>query len=462
VEVVVSAEFLKARQTKYAAYAATYILVVIAIIATANVLANRYDKSYDATANKRYSLSEQTAKIVKGLKQDATITYFDQPRGFQAARDQLDLYSNLSPKVHVKYVDADKENMLARQAGIKNYGTAIVQIGANKQEAKGLNEEGITGAFIRNLKNTTRTVCFVTGSGEHQIDDSNRNGYSQFKELLGKDEYVAKSINLLQKAEIPGDCTVLVIAGPSGDYQQPEVDAIKKFVEDGGRALFLLDPPLKMGRSEIADNDALTSVLKDWGVTVDKDLILDMNPIGQLAGLGPQVALVTSYDSHPIVSEMKGTATGFPLSRSVDVKNGSKTTVQKLFGSSESSLATDKLNSPEVNPNDPKNKKGPMTIAAAGTYNTGKENSQGRFVVIGSSAWAANSFLKFNGNRDLALNAMNWLSSDEDLISIRPKEPEDRRITLTRAQMNWVRLTSQFLLPLVVVFAGVSVWWRRR
>jgi ABC-type uncharacterized transport system involved in gliding motility auxiliary subunit len=217
-----------------------------------------------------------------------------------------------------------------------------------------------------------------------------------------------------------------------------------------------------MGRSEIADNDALTGVLQSWGVTVDKDLILDMNPIGQLAGLGPQVALVTNYDVHPIVSEMKGTATGFPLSRSIDVKSGAKTTVQKLFGSSESSLATEKLDSPSVNPSDPKNKKGPMTIAAAGSYNTGKENSQGRFVVIGSSAWAANSFINFNGNRDLALNAMNWLSSDEDLISIRPKEPEDRRITLTRAQMNWVRLTSQFLLPLIVVFAGVSVWWRRR
>jgi len=280
--------------------------------------------------------------------------------------------------------------------------------------------------------------------------------------LLGKDEYVAKSIDLLQKAEVPPDCTVLVVAGPTGDYQQPEVDAIKKYVEAGGRALLMLDPPLKMGRSEIADNDALAAVLKEWGVTLDKDLILDMNPIGQLAGLGPQVALVTSYDSHPIVSEMKGTATGFPLSRSVDVKNGSKTTVQKLFGSSESSLATEKLNSPEVNPNDPKNKKGPLTIAAAGTYSTGKENSQGRFVVIGGSAWAANNFLRFNGNRDLALNTMNWLSSDEDLISIRPKEPEDRRITMTRAQLSWVRMTSQFLLPLLVVFAGVSVWWRRR
>ncbi len=457
-----SNQFLQARQTRYAAYAATYIAVVLAIIATANVLANRYDKSFDATSNKRYSLSDQTVKIVKGLKQDATITYYDQASRFSSAKDQLDLYANLSHKVHVEYVDPDKKPQLAREAGIKNYGTAIVQVGANKQEAKGLNEEGITGAFIRDLKNTTRTVCFVTGSGEHQIDDSSRSGYSQFKELLGKDEYAAKSINLLQKAEIPSDCTVLVVGGPSGDYQQPQVDAIKKFVEDGGRALFMLDPPLKMGRSEIADNDALTSVLKDWGVTVDKDLILDMNPIGQLAGLGPQVALVTSYDSHPIVSEMKGTATGFPLSRSIDVKSGSKTTVQKLFGSSESSLATEKLNSPEVNPNDPRNKKGPMTIAAAGTYNTGRENSQGRFVVIGSSAWAANSFIRFNGNRDLALNAMNWLSSDEDLISIRPKEPEDRRITLTRAQMSWVRITSQFLLPLIVVFAGVSVWWRRR
>jgi len=455
-------QFLKARQTKYAAYAGTYIAVVLAILATANVLANRYDKSFDATSNKRYSLSDQTVKIVKGLKQDATITYFDGPRGFAPAKDQLDLYSNLSPKVHVKYVDPDKDPMAARAAGFKNNGTAIVQVGLNKNEAKSVTEEEITGALIRDLKNTTRTVCFVTGSGEHQIDDSGRNGYSRFKDLLGKDNYAAKSIDLLQKAEVPGECTVLVVAGPRGDYQQPAVDAIKKFVEDGGRALFLLDPPLKMGRSEIADNDALAGVLQDWGVTTDKDLILDLNPIGQLFGLGPQVALVSSYDSHPIVKEMKGITTGFPLSRSIDVKSGPKTTVQKLFSSSDSSLATNKLNSPSVDPRDPKNKKGPMTVAAAGTYNTGKENSQGRFVVIGSSDWAANGFINFNGNRDLALNAMNWLSSDEDLISIRPKEPEDRRITMTNAQFRWVLISSQFILPLIVIFAGVSVWWRRR
>src|SRR5438132_1386994 len=183
-----ASQWLKARQTKFAAYAATYVLVVIAVIVVVNVLADRYNKSYDSTSNKRYSLSEQTAKIVKGLKQDATITYYDQSTRFQPAKDQLEQYANLSPKVHVDYVDVDKKPQLAREAGIKNYGTTIVQIGAKKEEAKSLTEEGITGAFIRNLKNTTRTVCFVTGSGEHQIDDSERGGYSRLKDLLSKDD----------------------------------------------------------------------------------------------------------------------------------------------------------------------------------------------------------------------------------------------------------------------------------
>jgi ABC-type uncharacterized transport system involved in gliding motility auxiliary subunit len=251
-----ASQWLKARQTKFAAYAATYVLVVIAVIVVVNVLADRYNKSYDATANKRYSLSEQTAKIVKGLKQDATITYFNQSTRFRDGKDLLEEYKNLSPKVKVEYVDPDKDPQRARAAGVRNFGTAIVQIGDKKDEAKSMTEEGITGAFIRDLKSNSRTVCFVTGSGEHQIDDSDREGFSQFKQLLSKDDYETKAIDLLQKPEVPSDCTTLVVAGPTRNYVQPEVDALKKYVEDGGRALFMLDPPLKMGHSDIADNDA--------------------------------------------------------------------------------------------------------------------------------------------------------------------------------------------------------------
>jgi ABC-type uncharacterized transport system involved in gliding motility auxiliary subunit len=457
-----ASQWLKARQTKYGAYAAIYILVVLAIVVVANVLADRFNKSYDTTSNKRYSLSDQTKKIVTGLKQNANITYFNQSTRFQQGKDLLDQYANLSPKVHVDYVDSDKNPELARAAGVREFGTAVVQIGDKKETAKSMTEEGITGAFIRDLKGTTRTVCFAGGSGEHAIDDTERDGFSQFKDLVSKDEYQARAIDLLQKAEVPADCTTLVIAGPTHDYLQPQVDAIKSYVENGGRAFFMFDPPVQFGRSQVATNDALTNLLQSWGVTLDKDIILDLNPMGQLAGLGPQVALVTTYSGQPIVSQMRGSAVGFPLSRSMQIKNADKTSVEKLFDSSSSSLATYNLSSPEVSVADPNNRKGPLTIAAAGTYNTGKQNSQGRFVVTGSSSWAANRFLGFNGNSDLALNALNWLASDEDLISIRPKQQEDRHVTMTRAQLILVRAISQFVLPLMVVIAGTLVWWKRR
>jgi ABC-type uncharacterized transport system involved in gliding motility auxiliary subunit len=455
-------QWLKARQTKYAAYATVYILVVVAVVVVLNLLANRYNKSLDTTANKRYSLSEQTSKIVKGLKQNATITYFNQSTRFHDGKDLLDEYANLSPKIRIEYIDPDKSPQQAREAGIRDFGTAVVEIGGKKEIAKSMTEDGITGAFILVLKGSTRTVCFVTGSGEHQVDDSDRDGLSRFKDLLSKDGYQSKAIDLLQKAEIPGDCTTVVTAGPTRNYEQPEVDAIKKYVEGGGRVFLMLDPPLQAGRTEIASNDALTNLVQSWGVTLNKDLILDLNPIGQLAGLGPQVALVTSYSSQPIVSSMKGTAVGFPLARSLGLKDSARTRVEKLFDSSNTSLATSNLSSSSVNIDDPKNKKGPLTLAAAGSYDTGKQNSQGRFVVAGSSSWVANRFIGFNGNADLALNAVNWLSSDEDLISIRPKEQDDRRITMTRAQLNTVRMTSQFALPLVVVIAGILMWWKRR
>ena len=455
-------EWVKTRQTKYAAYATTYIIIVLAVLVVANFLANRYNKSFDATANKRYSLSDQTKKIARDLKQDVTIQYFDKPSGMPAGKDLLERYAMLSPKIHIEYVDYMKKPQLARAANVTREGEAIVSNGVKMEEAKTFDEEGITGAMIRMLKGGARTVCVVSGSGEHRLEDTGAEGMSEFQTAVQKDNYKVKSVSLLEKAEVPADCTALVIAGPSGDYVQPQVDAIKKYVEGGGRALIMLDPPLKVGRREIGDNDALLNLLQSWGVTADKDLILDENPVNQLVGVGPETPLVTSYESHPIVNDLTGTATGFPISRSLQSKNGDKTTVTKLFSTSKNSFATTTLNAPEIRIDPNKDKQGPFTLAAAGTYNTGKENSQGRFVVVGNSRWAANNFIRFNGNRNLLLNMLNWLSSDEDLISIRPKEPEDRRINLTQAQFRMLLAVSQFMLPLIVIIGGVMVWWKRR
>jgi ABC-type uncharacterized transport system involved in gliding motility auxiliary subunit len=478
-------EWLKARQTRYGAYLLTYLVIIIAVLAATNWLANRHNKSYDSTSNKRFSLSEQTAKVVKGLNRDVTITYFDKSTEFGRARDLLDRYGNLSTKLRVVYVDPDKKPQLAK--GVRTYGTIFIDSGLRKEEAKSLTEEDVTGALIRSLKSGERNVCFVSGSGEHSLDDTGRTGYSSAKESLEKNNYKTRTISLLQsgaattpepvklgqppaplaanaaKPQIPSDCTVLVVAGPKYDYTQPAVDAIKTYVENGGRILFLLDPPLKLGREETAANAALTGVIQTWGVTLNKDLALDTSGVGQLFNLGPEVPLVTSYESQPIVRDLKEVATAFPLSRTLEVKSSDKGTAEKLFATSDNSFATTKINSAEIRIDPKTDKKGPLTLAAAGTYNgSGDKSKEGRFVVVGSSNWVVNNIVRFNGNRDLFLNMINWLSSDEDLISIRPKDPEDRRLNISQRQMNTLFYSSMIFLPLIVVASGFAVWWRRR
>ncbi len=454
--------WMQARQTKFAAYTAVYVLIVFAVIGVINFLANRYNKTADLTANKQFTLSDQTLKVVKDLKGDVTITYWDAPTRFQAARDLLDRYHNLSPKVDVKYEDTDKNRTRAIAAGVKQLGTIFVDTNGKHEEAKMLSEEDVTGALVRALKGGARTACFVLGSGEHSTDDMDRTGYSGAKQLVEANNYKTQTIKLLEKPEVPMECTIVVVGGPAHDYIQPEVDALKKYVEGGGHALILLDPPLMFAKQEIDENKSLTDVLISWGVTPDQDLVLDTSGVGQVFGMGPEIPLVTTYSQQAIVRTMKDVPSGFPIARSLTIKNGDKTMVEKLFETSDSSFATMNLKSADIRPS-PTDKKGPLTLGAAGTYTSGAAGAgPGRFVVVGSSRWIDNSFLRFNGNRDLFLNMMNWLSSDEDLISIRPKEPEDRRLSLTARQMALVFYASVLAIPLLIIAAGFGVWWRRR
>ena len=210
--------WLKARQTKFALYATVYTLIVIGVVATVNFLANRYNKSYDATKSKKFTLSDQTEKIAKNLKQDVKITYWDKATAFTGAHDLLDRYKNLSSKIDVQYEDVDKKKTAAIAAGVKSYGTIFVNVGDKHEEAKSLTEEEITGAMVRAMKGGARMACFVLGSGEHSIADTDREGYSGLKELLEKNNYKTDTVKLLEKPEIPQTCTVLVVGGPKRDY----------------------------------------------------------------------------------------------------------------------------------------------------------------------------------------------------------------------------------------------------
>ncbi|HMD71705.1 MAG TPA: GldG family protein [Bryobacteraceae bacterium] len=470
------------RRGEYTLYAAAYILVVLGVLVFANVLANRYDKFLDFTKNKQFSLSEQTAKIVKGLKQDVTFTYFGREDSFRGSRDLLDRYSDLSPRLHVRYMDPDKKPQPAKAAGYRPDSPVIVDSGARREGAKSVTEEEVTGALIRSLKTAERNVCFVSGFGEHSIDDSDHGGFSYLKQLLEHDNYKSRAVTLKPAAteagksfavgqavpaaavEVPKDCTVLVAGGPQESYPPPVADAIRNFVENGGSAVIMLDTVVRLGRQEpAAENPDLVNVLAGWGVAAGKDLVLEGSPIGRVFGFGPEIPVVMQYETHQITQPLTRVMTAFPLARSLDIKGGGKATVDKLLQTSEDSVAIAALSDirPDGTPDPNKVKRGPFTLAAAGTVSGA---AKGRFVVAGTSEWAINSLVGSGrlGNGDLFMNSIDWLSQDLDLISIRPKTTDDQPFSITTPRLATLFYLTWFVFPLGVVGFGLATWWKRR
>ena len=184
--------------------------------------------------------------------------------------------------------------------------------------------------------------------------------------------------------------------------------------------------------------------------------------MGQLFGFGPEIPLVRSYESQPIVNDLKDSWTGFPVSRSLEVKNGDKTSVSKLFSTTDAAIATTKLSSNAVNPSDPAIRKVLSCWARPARTTMASRTITADLWLSAAPAFLPTACSRFQANRDLALNILNWLSSDEDLISIRPKEPEDRRLNVTQRQMTLFAYTDFLAIPLLIIVGGVAIFLKRR
>jgi gliding motility-associatede transport system auxiliary component len=455
----------KGRRVLEGANLVVYTAVVVAIIVVANVFLNRYyTKRWDLTPTKKFSLSPQTQKILKGLDRDVTIYDFEQAGGSRSNRDQLDNYGAASKRVTVRYVDADREPALSRQFDVHKYGTVIVASGDRHFQAQSVDEEGVTNALVRLLKGQ-KAAYFVQGHGERDLDSSERGGYSELKKAFENENYQVKTLVLLQNLKIPPDCALLVIAGPRNDYLQQEVDALEGYLIDGGRLLFMADAGTELPN--------LSKLLANWNVTLRNDLVIDENPVAQMAGAEPSMPLILKYGQSPIVQPIARTATLFPLTRSFLIGKEYKTGVvdESLCETTEASFGVadfnPKMQSVSFRPD--KDYKGPLIVAVSGTLNVqgpteagGQKKPEGRFVALGTSSIAVNAYLGFGANRDLLMNSANWLAAEEDLISIRPKPPENQRLELNAQQMNRILYLGVFGIPVLIILMGVSVWWGRR
>jgi ABC-type uncharacterized transport system involved in gliding motility auxiliary subunit len=208
-------------------------------------------------------------------------------------------------------------------------------------------------------------------------------------------------------------------------------------------------------------------------------VVVDISGMGRLLGTDETVPVAVNYPTHPIVQGMD-LLTAFPLARSVTPVTGGVNSrfAQTFVETSPKSWAETDMKTMLTGGKitfdaDKGDKRGPIPIAAAasapvaaapGASTPADESArpEARVVVFGDSDFASNLALGISGNRDLFMNAVNWLAQQENLIAIRPKEADDRRVTMTANQQLRVMILALFLVPLVVFGSGVFAWWRRR
>jgi ABC-type uncharacterized transport system involved in gliding motility auxiliary subunit len=467
------------RQLRYGTNTLVLSLVVLGILGALNYLVVRHSKRFDLTKNKRYSLSDQTKKVLGGLKQDVTVYYFQRKAEMPAGQDRMKEYTTASPRLKVQFVDPVANPARAQALDVRGpWPTLVLEMGDKREKATNDSEQDVTNALIKITRSGKKTVCFAEGEGERDIEDSGDRGLSALKTALGKSQYETKKVVLLREKTVPADCTVLVVAGPEKDLLPQAIDAIRTYVKGGGKLLAMVEPEMK----EHYPN--LVALLKEWNIEAGNDIVVDVSGMGQLFGTGPITPLASHYDSHDITRDFR-VMTAFHTARSMKAGTASTpgVTAQNLLETSAASWAESDLTLKEpIELNEPNDKKGPVQLGAVATVKIAEASpspspspaaspspeagesakAEGRVAAFGDADFASNALLGFQGNQDFALNTVAWLAQDVDLISIRPREPDDQRMFMTEQQRQNVAWLSLVLLPGLFVVLGVSNWWRRR
>lgn len=441
--------------------AGTFISVVstIGIIVAINYLLFRTDVRFDVTQGKLHTVSAQTIRVLNSVEDEIEITGFFKETGVDRSgfQDLSKEYSRRNDNIKVNLINPDKEPGIAKKYGVNEYGSVVVSRGDKVVKLRltdpitgGIpknSEEEISNAILKLTRESQKTLYILSGNGQRDMGNSvDAEGLGLLRKTILDEGYNVREFLLLRGEELPIKNSVLFVAAPKQAFSLSEIQYIKSYLNSGGRAIFLIEP--RSGKE-------LASILDSYGFELADDIVID--PSSKLEGGGDIAPIVSDYPYHEITEDFRF-ATIFPYSRSLDAVNGSYTTTVLANTSEYSWSETDfELFDEGVAQKEGKDKSGPLGVAAIG-----ENGSNGRIAVFGSADFISNVFLEFSGNRDFFLNTLNWVSGDENLISIRPKKSNAGNLTITSRQVDLIFIIIVVIIPAVILFSGLAVWWKRR
>lgn len=450
---------------------------------------DRFNKSWDVTAEGINTLSPESIKLVDQLKERKepvkVLAFFQDEMKKTQFRKALSLYEMQGGSFAVEYIDPQTDPTRAMAENITTVDTVIFKFGKQEARLTAFTEEKMSNALVRVMKEKEKTIYFTKGHGEPDLNSQEALGYAAAKQELESERFVVKDLNLLESTTIPEDADLLVIAGPKYDLQPSELAVLEQYLQSARPLMVLVDALTQVPN--------LNKLVESVGFRFQNDLLIIRPGDERAKVLGQNNAIVTDFDSFsPVTADFVkrgGVALMTANTRSIEIVNDNKLQLKPIglakssqiivkingvkteadlrsltedriaegsfdvFGVSSGKVGGDKVATSEAN-------KDSQADVKADTQGTAAKEL--RVFVGGSAQLASNLGAQRQENIDLFLNAINYLTQDEDFISIRPKDGDKSTLDLTTASSQFLLLFLAYVYPTSFLGAGVFYWMRRR
>ena len=441
-----------------------FTLLFLLVIGLLAYVGKNYNKRFDVTQSQRNSLSETLQTMLKKLDKPLNIIAYvpDDAVVRSSLKQLIDKYQVHHKDIDLEFVNPDLDPKRAQQDGIAYSGQLLLKYNGKRETINSVDEQNVLNVLQRLSREKARMVFFLEGHEEASPLEVKPNGISKLAEVLEKKGFDLQAHNILRTQSIPDNASFVVIAAPKKEYLEAEVELITQYVEAGGNLLWLHEP------GEVFGLDDLEQQL---GLELQLGTLLDANQdLQRMLGIQhPAAIAIIDYGPSELTKNLAA-HTLFPFATTVE-KDAAKDSTWK-YQPLLSTLITSWLESGDIQGNvkfdDEADKPGPLTMGMA----LSRENLKAinpdtkvipeqRVVVLGDSDFMRNNYIGQGSNLEFASNLFNWLSADDELLSIKTNVVAGTTLNLTKS--GRIALIVLWLgLPLALITFGTWRWLRRR
>jgi len=468
----------KKRVWKYGSYAVLMTLITLGIFVFIALLVRNVEWKVDMTQSHIYSLSQQTKDVLGKLKEEIKVSvFYIKNREDQRVDRLLNTYKKYSSHLKIEYID-----VLKNPERIKQYSDIYLDaqydanpvsvvfespkrvkvinhpdmISSSNGQAEFEGEQKFTNAIRYISVEKLPVIYYMQGHREPSIDK-----FALQSELLKKENYNVTPLNLLTEKKIPADADIILDVSPQTVFMPEEITEIKRYVDNGGKAVFFIDPPIANIKQDIS---TLKEMIKEWGIEVQDYIAVEgtQNRTYQNA-----VWILPQIQNHKITEPIISAGLNIlvPYSRTLKTNNKNGFAAESLLKTSSNSWGKLEIKANNLN----KEKTdiiGPLDLAVTASKQisdkTGKKIGETRIFVAGSSSAINEGVLQNPGNYDFFLNIFGWVKGEAGEITIRPKPSLYSTLNMNNTQRVVTILTVLIFIPLAILIAGLLVWTRRK